>query len=65
MLHGTTIDAGMDMEEYFRFMKENNPVISCNISQTMRNLLIGMLTFDHLTRHSCDAIQLALNQMES
>ena len=44
------------MSEYIDFMRNNPIPLANNVSPLIKNLLLGLLTFDYRKRISCETI---------
>ena len=56
LIHGKTIDAGMEMDQYMNFMRNNPIPLTKNVGPLIKNLLVGMLTFNYRKRLDCEKI---------
>lgn len=62
MLQGRTIDAGMDMDEYMEFMRNNPIPMTRNVSDRVKRLMVGMLAFDYRRRLTTGEIEKMLGE---
>lgn len=62
MLQGRTIDAGMDMDEYMEFMRNNPIPLKRDVSEKVRRLMLGMLAFDYRRRLTTGEIEKMLGE---